>query len=66
MWKIGCHGKYCLGVRKEIKCFILIKKRLFENEKQELKIKFKKLSNQIKEEQEQVQKLQIEMEHKKE
>ena len=40
-------------------------KRLFENEKQELQDKILKLSNQIKAEQEQVQKLQIDMEHKK-
>ena len=40
-------------------------KRLFENEKQELQDKILKLSNQIKAEQEQVQKLQIDMEQKK-
>lgn len=40
-------------------------KRLFDNEKQELQDKIQKINNQIKEELDNVQKLQIEIEHKK-
>ena len=40
-------------------------KRLFDNEKQELHDKIQKINNQIKDEQEAVVKLQVEIEHKK-
>ena len=40
-------------------------KRISDNEKQELQDKITKGNNQIKEEQEMIQKLQIEIEHKK-
>lgn len=47
------------------KMLYMNQKRLFDNEKQELQDKIHKINTQIKEEQEHVQKLLIEIEHKK-